>query len=347
MVAGWPPAALGDLPPSLEAMRRAVSAHYRVEFDSVHVNLYRDGRDGVAWHGDTNRKTLTDPLVVTVSLGTGGGSCSGRAVRRTDPVVPAGGGDLIVMGGACQHDGSTRCRRSPAAPAPACPSPCATPAKAGGSETTVNRVLGRSMVGAVTSVPAGRRGCAGGWSPGGRRRPGPGRGRTASRPGRPRRIRSPAPRSPALPGRARPARRARPAPASAGARRPLGEQVRRPAVRRQPGPQPGQRLAPLRPPASPPPTRVQRGQQPAVTRAWSRAAGCPGRPSGRTGSAPASSPCSGMNPQSTIDTLTSTPSPARSNAADRWLPRSASGSTSRPPGPAAPTRPEPGRRRPR
>jgi hypothetical protein len=43
MVAGWPPAALGALPPSLEAMRRAVSDHYRVEFDSVHVNLYRDG----------------------------------------------------------------------------------------------------------------------------------------------------------------------------------------------------------------------------------------------------------------------------------------------------------------
>lgn len=105
MVAGWTPAALADLPPSLEAMRRAVSGHYRVEFDSVHVNLYRDGRDGVAWHGDTNRKTLTNPLVVTVSLGERRRfllrpGTSGVPTRTFRP----GGGDLIVMGGACQHE---------------------------------------------------------------------------------------------------------------------------------------------------------------------------------------------------------------------------------------------------
>jgi alkylated DNA repair dioxygenase AlkB len=105
MVAGWAPAALGDLPPSLEAMRRAVCDHYRVEFDSVHVNLYRDGRDGVAWHGDTNRKTLTNPLVVTVSLGERRRfllrpGTSGAPTRSFRP----GGGDLIVMGGACQHE---------------------------------------------------------------------------------------------------------------------------------------------------------------------------------------------------------------------------------------------------
>ena len=105
MVAGWPTAALGDLPPSLEAMRRAVSDHYRVEFDSVHVNLYRDGRDGVAWHGDTVRKVLAQPLVFTVSLG----------ARRRFLLRPVGGGpgartylpgegDLIVMGGRTQHE---------------------------------------------------------------------------------------------------------------------------------------------------------------------------------------------------------------------------------------------------
>jgi alkylated DNA repair dioxygenase AlkB len=102
MVAGWPSAE--GLPDSLEDMRRAVSERYRVEFDSVHVNLYRDGRDGVAWHGDTNRKTLTNPLVVTVSLGEHRRfllrpGTSGSPTRFFRP----GGGDLLVMGGACQH----------------------------------------------------------------------------------------------------------------------------------------------------------------------------------------------------------------------------------------------------
>jgi alkylated DNA repair dioxygenase AlkB len=105
MVAGWSGDALARLPGSLETMRSAVSERYRVEFDSVHVNLYRDGRDGVAWHGDTNRKTLTNPLVVTVSLGERRRflmrpGTSGSPARRFAP----GGGDLLVMGGACQHE---------------------------------------------------------------------------------------------------------------------------------------------------------------------------------------------------------------------------------------------------
>ena len=75
-----------------------------MEFDSVGINLYRDGRDGVGWHGDNNRKTLHDPLVATVSLGERRRflmrpGTAGSPTRRFRP----GGGDLLVMGGACQH----------------------------------------------------------------------------------------------------------------------------------------------------------------------------------------------------------------------------------------------------
>ncbi|MCW2668802.1 MAG: putative alkylated repair protein [Frankiales bacterium] len=93
------------LPASLEQLQLAVSRRYGVEFDSCLVNLYRDGNDAVAWHGDTVRKTLRNPLVVTVSLG-----ASRRfLVRRRGggPVLKEyapGQGDLMVMGGAMQHD---------------------------------------------------------------------------------------------------------------------------------------------------------------------------------------------------------------------------------------------------
>lgn len=105
MVTGWSGPTLAELPPRIEEMRQAVSDRYRVEFDSVHVNLYRDGRDGVAWHGDINRKTMTDPLVVTVSLGEHRRFLlrPGTAGAPTRSFRP-GGGDLLVMGGACQHD---------------------------------------------------------------------------------------------------------------------------------------------------------------------------------------------------------------------------------------------------
>jgi alkylated DNA repair dioxygenase AlkB len=93
------------LPASLEQLRTAVSGHYGVDFDSCLVNLYRDGADAVAWHGDTVRKVLRDPLVVTVSLG----AARRFLVRRRGggPVLKEyapGHGDLMVMGGAMQHD---------------------------------------------------------------------------------------------------------------------------------------------------------------------------------------------------------------------------------------------------
>ena len=39
-------------PPILEEIRVVLSERYDREFDSVGFNLYRDGQDSVAWHGD-------------------------------------------------------------------------------------------------------------------------------------------------------------------------------------------------------------------------------------------------------------------------------------------------------
>lgn len=96
---------MGSLPASLEELRAILSVRYQVELDSCLVNLYRDGSDAVAWHGDTVRKILEAPLVFTVSLGARRGfllrrASGGPAVRRYNP----GEGDLIVMGGRTQHD---------------------------------------------------------------------------------------------------------------------------------------------------------------------------------------------------------------------------------------------------
>lgn len=91
------------LPGPLEAIRRALCDHYGRDFDSVGANLYRDGRDSVAWHGDRIARSVKDPLVATISLGH----------RRRFLLRPRGGptelsllpgpGDLIVMGGTSQR----------------------------------------------------------------------------------------------------------------------------------------------------------------------------------------------------------------------------------------------------
>lgn len=105
LVAGWGPDELHRLPVPVERIRAAVSARYGVAFDSVLINLYRDGRDGVAWHGDHVRHRLDRAVVVTVGLGERRrfllrpGTSGPAAVRLT-----SGEGDLVVMGGRCQHD---------------------------------------------------------------------------------------------------------------------------------------------------------------------------------------------------------------------------------------------------
>ena len=95
--------------PVLTAARTALSAHYDPElgepFRTAGLCLYRDGRDSVAWHGDTiGRGSTEDTVVAILSLGTpralllrprdGSGT-----VHRHD----VGHGDLLVMGGSCQR----------------------------------------------------------------------------------------------------------------------------------------------------------------------------------------------------------------------------------------------------
>jgi alkylated DNA repair dioxygenase AlkB len=93
---------------ALNQARDALNAHYQAELGEPFVTagmcLYRDGRDSVAWHGDTiGRGKSTDTMVAIISLGS----------SRNFLLRPRGGGvtikhqvghgDLLVMGGSCQR----------------------------------------------------------------------------------------------------------------------------------------------------------------------------------------------------------------------------------------------------
>ncbi|MCL2585479.1 MAG: alpha-ketoglutarate-dependent dioxygenase AlkB [Streptosporangiales bacterium] len=95
--------------PALASCREALSAHYRAElgerFATAGLCLYRDGRDSVAWHGDTiGRGRTEDTMVAILSLG------EARPLLLRPRAGPAetlrynlGHGDLLVMGGSCQR----------------------------------------------------------------------------------------------------------------------------------------------------------------------------------------------------------------------------------------------------
>jgi alkylated DNA repair dioxygenase AlkB len=68
LTAGWS-TDVEEVPAPLRAIAQTLSERYAVGFDRIWVNLYRNGADSVAWHGDRNRLVMTNPLVATVSLG--------------------------------------------------------------------------------------------------------------------------------------------------------------------------------------------------------------------------------------------------------------------------------------
>jgi alkylated DNA repair dioxygenase AlkB len=104
LLAGWSTTgAEGPLPEQLEQMRARLSAHYGRLFDSVGVNLYRHGRDSVAWHGDRIASTVEDPLVAIVSLGHPRRFLLRPVGGRTALTLLPQPGDLVVMGGSSQR----------------------------------------------------------------------------------------------------------------------------------------------------------------------------------------------------------------------------------------------------
>ncbi|GAB3786093.1 alpha-ketoglutarate-dependent dioxygenase AlkB [Nocardioides pacificus] len=95
--------------PVLDEARDALSDYYRPELGEPFLTAgccyYRDGRDSVAWHGDTfGRGRTQDTMVAIISVGDprrltlrprgGGGGSTGFTM---------GHGDLLVMGGSCQR----------------------------------------------------------------------------------------------------------------------------------------------------------------------------------------------------------------------------------------------------
>ena len=103
LTAWWTEQSGGEPLTVLGEARRALSAHYGVHFDTIGFNWYRDGHDSVAWHGDLRGPKLTEATIAILSVGA-------RRPFRLRPrrggqslSYQLGHGDLLVMGGACQH----------------------------------------------------------------------------------------------------------------------------------------------------------------------------------------------------------------------------------------------------
>ena len=89
--------------PTLWKIKTVADAIAKTRFNSVLLNLYRDGRDSVGWHSDAEPELGPNPVIASVSLG-----ATRRFVLRHQrkPLrieLALEGGSVLVMAGTTQH----------------------------------------------------------------------------------------------------------------------------------------------------------------------------------------------------------------------------------------------------
>ena len=99
--------ALDPLPwtPTLSQVRQLVEAATEQEYNSVLLNLYRGGGDGMGWHSDDEPELGSNPHIASFSLGSSRRFLLRHKRRKGLDVVEfaLGHGDLLAMRGTTQQ----------------------------------------------------------------------------------------------------------------------------------------------------------------------------------------------------------------------------------------------------
>ncbi len=88
--------------PVLLRLRELCEEVSNAEFNSVLVNLYRDGNDGVGWHADDERENGPEPVIASLSLGASRRFDFQHRFLKQVESIQLNSGDLVVMSGLSQ-----------------------------------------------------------------------------------------------------------------------------------------------------------------------------------------------------------------------------------------------------
>ena len=90
--------------PELQRIRQRVEELTAQCFNSVLLNLYRDGNDGMGWHADDEPELGREPVIASVSFGaTRRFKLRHRRMRIATSTLELAHGDLLLMAGQTQH----------------------------------------------------------------------------------------------------------------------------------------------------------------------------------------------------------------------------------------------------
>jgi len=91
--------------PAVTEIHKALRRYYGVELAGVGLSWYRDGRDAMGAHRDTDLRHCEETLIAIVSLGaTRSWTLTPKGTRTPAMDVAPAAGDLLVMGGRAQAD---------------------------------------------------------------------------------------------------------------------------------------------------------------------------------------------------------------------------------------------------
>lgn len=74
-----------------------------VEFNSVLLNLYRDGNDSISWHTDAEKELGTNPIIASVNFGAERIFQLRNMQTKERINIELGNGSLLIMQGKLQH----------------------------------------------------------------------------------------------------------------------------------------------------------------------------------------------------------------------------------------------------
>ncbi len=90
--------------PVLKSIKSKIEEISEVTFNSVLINLYRDGKDSVSWHSDDEPELGENPIIASVSFGASRRFSLKHKISKDHKIdIDLPNGSLLLMKGQMQH----------------------------------------------------------------------------------------------------------------------------------------------------------------------------------------------------------------------------------------------------
>jgi alkylated DNA repair dioxygenase AlkB len=88
----------------LKLIKSKIEQIAQISFNSVLINLYRDGKDSVSWHSDDEPELGENPIIASVSFGaTRRFSLRHKHLKNHKIDIDLASGSFLLMQGETQH----------------------------------------------------------------------------------------------------------------------------------------------------------------------------------------------------------------------------------------------------